>query len=141
MRAFVILSFVLAIFLANQPVALAQFSELSGGSETVIDLRPSFPQPGDEVKATLNSGGNNDLFGANITWLLDGKEVLSAQNSRSFEFTATEAGVAQIITAILNKPNKALKEIERIFTPLYQILFLNPKHMCLRFILVGQPLV
>ncbi len=138
MRVFLALSFLLSNFLLGQTTVLAQFEELNGGRSTLIDLKPNFPQPGDKVEATLDSGGNNDLYGADITWLLDGKEVLSAKNNRSFGFTATEAGVSQNITAILQKPNAQAKEVVKIFTPLYLDIIFEPQTHVPSFYL-GRP--
>lgn len=127
MRALLLFSFVLLNFFMGETVAMAQFDGLSGLSETTIELKPKHPQPGELVEATLNSGGNDDLFGANITWFLDGKEITSAQNSRSTEFLATKAGLKQSMKAVLTKPNSPQKTIEKNFTPLYLDIIFEPQ--------------
>lgn len=125
MKKSIILVLILIGF--NHSTALAQLDVASLTTpELTIDLQPEFPQPGEPVTAKLNDyGGGN--FGSAITWVLDGEVIPEAENQRQTTITAGEAGLAQKIEVVLNKPQGGKEVIDATIYPIYLDIVIEPQ--------------
>lgn len=122
-----IIASIIVVFSLVASPALAQFGTNSFTSpQKEIELKPSYPQPGEEVTATLNdySGG---AYGSSITWLFNGKEVNDATNQRQVILTTDINGKTQTITVVLNKPDGTKEVLEKVIKPKYLDIILEPQ--------------
>jgi hypothetical protein len=125
MRTLAILFFVI-LGLSATP-ALAQTDANSFiGTQLQIELQPKFPQPGEDVTATLNdySGG---VYGSSIAWMIDGVEVPGATNQRSITFVAGKNGSTQVLEIILSVPLEDVVVIKKDIKPIYLDIIIEPQ--------------
>lgn len=104
-------------------VAEAQFGAQSfiGTAETIV-LEPSFPQPGETVTATVNSAG-----AVEISWSLNGVSIPEADNRRSVEFVAGEAGSADTVRAVITPGQGGSRALTATIEPTYLDIVLEPQ--------------
>lgn len=127
MRLFAIIFFL--GLLAPSYFSLAQvggsITDITGENVSII-LDPQFPNPGDQVTATIDdyslSGG-----GANITWFFDGLSAPNVSNSRTINFTAPAVDTVMTIVARLEFRDGTTLEAKRIIQPLYLDLIIEPQ--------------
>jgi hypothetical protein len=94
----------LIIFFAPLSISLAQVGESISditGENISITLNPQFPDPGDQVEATIDDYSITNS-GSKITWFFDGLSAPTVNNSRKITFTAPGVGVAMNIVARLD---------------------------------------
>lgn len=125
MRTLVIILFTILSCTAYPALAQLDANSITD-PQLGIDLEPTIPKPGEQVIAKLNdySGG---VYGANITWKLNGKEILEANNQRQISFTAGEAGEPQVIEIVLTKPSGGKETIRSVIRPVYLDLIIEPQ--------------
>lgn len=122
----VIIGVVGALLLIVVPqTAGAQF-DLSGltGPELEITLKPSHPEPGERVEATVNDY-NSSLYGAAIAWQLDGAAIPDSANSRSAEFTAGALGETQQIAVTFTRQNGTTERVTTTVRPVHLDIILE----------------
>jgi hypothetical protein len=125
MRIFSILFF-LFLGLSATPVA-AQFSTDSFiDPASSIQLKPEYPQPGEKVTATL-SDYNGGSYGANITWVLDGKIIPDAENKREVILTAGKVGETQTLQAVLTRVTGGNEALTTVIKPAYLDIIIEPQ--------------
>jgi len=73
---------------------------LNAGNTVDLALNPKYPQPNQNVTATLTSY-SYDLNGATITWYINGKEVTAGKAIKSVTFTTGNLGTATTVKAII----------------------------------------
>ncbi len=127
MRFFsLLLLLLLALPLSN---SLAQvggsISDIMGENVTIV-LDPQYPNPGDQVTATIDDYALNGS-GATITWFFDGLSAPSVSNSRTITFTAPPVETPLTIVARLTFRDGKKLEAKRILTPLYLDLIIEPQ--------------
>ncbi len=113
-------TFIFCLFILANP-AQAQLK-----NNASIELSPEYPQPGEEVTASLNdfrSSTNN----SNLTWTLNGETVPSAVNSRSVLFTAGADGVTDVLSIIIDSPLGRSETINRNVNPVYVDVIIEPQ--------------
>lgn len=80
---------------------LDDFEEyLNAGNTIDLALNPKYPQPNQNVTATLSSY-SYDLNGATITWYINGKEQARGKAIKSLTFTTGALGTGTIIKATI----------------------------------------
>jgi len=125
MRTFSIL--VTILFALSATPAVAQFStDQFTNPEYGIEIQPEFPRPGEAITATLTDYRGSS-FGANVTWVLNGRVIPDAENQRQTIVTAGEAGVAQTIEAILTKGSGQGERLRAIVKPIYLDIVIEPQ--------------
>ena len=121
----------LLLFLLTLPLSnsLAQvggsISDITGENMTII-LDPQYPNPQDQVTATIDDYSMNNT-GATITWFFDGLSAPSVTNLRKITFTAPPVGAIMNIVARLRFPDGRMIETKRAITPLYLDLIIEPQ--------------
>lgn len=127
MRFFAVV-FTLGILLPVLP-AFAQvggsITDITGEAISIV-LDPQYPNPGDQVTATIDDyslGGS----GATITWFFDGLSVPSVSGSRNITFTAPSVDTTMNIVARLEFRDGKTLEAKRILKPLYLDLIIEPQ--------------
>ena len=123
--------FCLALFILSTSPALAQFEDLLGGASSVyadpeITLKPSSPEPGERVTASVNSYIPS-VNGSAISWKLDGKEIPGSANKNSVSFVAGKDGMEQTITTTFNTPKGQTIVVKDEFTPRYLDIIIEPQ--------------
>ena len=114
------------VFLPFASGAQFNIDDLQAQQQTAtIILEPSFPGPGDTVKATVDAGRN--VFGAEITWIYNGTELTTANNMRSAEFVAGAAGTSNQLTARLTSAEGGTQAVSTTISPLYLDLVIEPQ--------------
>lgn len=96
------------------------------GENVSIILDPQYPNPGDQVKATIDDYSLN-IFGSTITWFFDGLNAPTVANSRTITFTAPVIGKSMDIVVRLTAQNGQALEAKRTITPLYLDLIIEPQ--------------
>ena len=76
-------------------------AQFFGGTSPEITFDPLYPDPSEEVTATLSTNTFNQ-FGASIRWFINGTEVPSAENRTSVTFTAGAMGQEQRVQAAIS---------------------------------------
>ncbi len=127
MRLFAILFFV--VLLTPSYFALAQvggsITDITGENVSIV-LDPQFPNPGDQVTATIDDYALNG-GGAIITWFFDGLSAPSVSNSRTITFTAPAVDIPMNMVARLEFRNGKTLEAKRVLKPLYLDLIIEPQ--------------
>jgi hypothetical protein len=125
MRTLTILFFIILGLTANPALAQTDASSFIG-TELKIELNPKFPQPGEEVTATLDdySGG---FYGSSLTWKIDGVEVPSTTNQRNIDFIAGKTGNTQVLELILSKPLGDAVVLKENINPIYLDIIIEPQ--------------
>ncbi len=127
MRFFAILFFV--VLLAPISNTRAQvggsIDDIIGGNVS-ITLDPQYPNPGDQVTATIDDYAING-GGANITWFFDGLSAPNVSDSRKITFTAPAVDTAMTVVARLTFRDGKTIEAKRILRPLYLDLIIEPQ--------------
>jgi len=103
----------------------AQFSGTITGEAVSIRVSPQYPNPNETFTATLDDYAI-DATGAVITWLQNGIEIPSTQNSRSITLRAPGAGDTIDVTARLQFTNKPSLEANVSITPVYVDVIVEP---------------
>lgn len=89
---FFILIFTLFGFFANAQVR---------STDIVLTLTPQFPNPNQNVDATLNSHTTN-LDKANISWSVNGQDLNSGIGKKSFSFKVGAAGSSNVLSVTID---------------------------------------
>lgn len=117
MKRFILVFIFLLFFATSESFAQAQFSGLSGVNGSSLVLSPRFPEPGEEVRLTLNDYSIN-TNGATIQWFLDGAEVQNAANERSLTVRAKNIGEKTEVVALTTLPNSAQLQTKAVINPI-----------------------
>jgi hypothetical protein len=83
---------------------------------SVLVLSPQYPEPNEEVTATLNDYSVN-TSGASTRWFIDGTEISDSRNERSVVFSARGLGNPLRILAVTTLSNGSILRAERTITP------------------------
>lgn len=96
------------------------------GTQNSLVLFPSYPSPQQEFTVSLDdySGG---AFGATIDWIINDTPQTVLQNNRSITLTASEAGTAMQIEAILTKGSRVTERLSQTITPRYLDIIFEPQ--------------
>lgn len=70
-------------------------------TDIVLSISPQYPNPNQNVNATLSSHTIN-LDKANITWSVNSQEMSGGIGKKSFSFKTGEAGVANVLSAMID---------------------------------------
>lgn len=81
-----------------------------------IELSPQYPEPNQEIKASLNAY-SLDTTGATITWYLDEIEQPEAKNARSFTFLAGSKGGVLTLRVVANLKNGQTLNLTETIAP------------------------
>tara|TARA_B100000745_G_scaffold288159_1_gene225362 strand:- start:80 stop:1051 length:972 start_codon:yes stop_codon:yes gene_type:complete len=88
----IITLFVFGVFFVSLThTTFAQFSSAPGVGGVSLELSPRYPEPGEQVRITINDYTLN-TNGATNAWFIDGIELTNAANERSILITAGELG-------------------------------------------------
>jgi len=102
MRVFLLSGFLVSLSLLFAGVVYAQtFTPLD---PLTISLSPKYPQPGQEVTATVTSSDIN-ARSATIAWLLNDEVKKQEAGGVSYTFTATEVGSSQTLEVLVRAPD------------------------------------
>ncbi len=96
------------------------------GESISITLDPQYPNPGEQVTATIDDyalGGS----GAAITWYFDGLSAPAVANNRAITFTAPAVETPLRIVARLRFTDGRTIEAVRSISPLYLDLIIEPQ--------------
>ena len=85
MKVFII--FILSFSLITSTAYAQSRSGLSSGAQPNIELNPSYPQPNEEVSATISNFSNLE-YGSFIQWEIDGEIIPSGNNLQNITFTS-----------------------------------------------------
>ena len=96
------------------------------GDGLSIMLDPQYPNPQDQVTATIDDYSMNNT-GATITWFFNGLSAPTVTNLRKITFTAPPVGTTMNIVARLRFPDGRTIETKRSITPLYLDLIIEPQ--------------
>ncbi|MBY0538735.1 hypothetical protein K2P47_05065 [Patescibacteria group bacterium] len=127
MRFFAIVFF-LALLVPGLPTSAqvgGSITDITGESVSIV-LDPQYPNPGDQVTATIDDYAFNG-GGANITWFFDGLSAPNVSNSRTITFTAPAVDTTMTIIARLEFQNGKTLEARRVIKPLYLDLIIEPQ--------------
>jgi len=96
---FGLLVFLSLLFFGNlkEKIALAQVQN----ADIVLITSPQYPNPGQEVRATLNTRVTN-LDKANISWSVNNQELARGIGMKSFSFKVGNAGIPTILSIIID---------------------------------------
>lgn len=118
--------FIFALSLVAVP-ALAQFNTNPFTTPDFgIELQPPYPTPGEAVTLSINDFRGSS-FGANITWVLDGKVIPEAENKRQVQITAGELGTTQSVEAILTRTSGSKETLAVTVRPIYLDIIIEPQ--------------
>ena len=127
MRLFALFFFV--VLLSTSYTAKAQvggsITDITGQNVSIV-LDPQFPNPGDQVTATIDDYALNG-GGAKITWFFDGLSAPNVSDSRTITFTAPPVDTTMTIIARLEFRDGKTLEAKRIIKPLYLDLIIEPQ--------------
>ena len=98
---------------------------ITGAGMTIV-LDPQYPNPGDQVTASIDDYSMNNT-GATITWYFDGLSAPAVTNLRTITFTAPEVGKTMTVVARLTFPTGRIIESKRAINPLYLDLIIEPQ--------------
>jgi len=100
-----ILMSVLLFFIVPIQYIHAQIPALTSQTNpSMLELSPQYPEPNEEVTATLNDYSIN-TNGATIQWFINGEEVVNSKNERSIQFQSGVLGDSLQILAVTTLPN------------------------------------
>ncbi|MEY3783918.1 MAG: hypothetical protein RLZZ230_240 [Candidatus Parcubacteria bacterium] len=127
MRTLILFSITLLSLFATTPI-FAQINNdtLNLNPELGITLQPNSPQPGESVTASLEDSSGS-VYGASITWIIDGTEVPNSRNQRQINFVATTVGKTQNVRAVLTKESGYEKIIQENIHPVYLDIIIEPQ--------------
>lgn len=126
MRIIAILLFVLMVSTTPAHAQVGgSIGDITGENVSII-LDPQYPNPGDQVKATIDDYSLNS-FGSTITWYFDGLSAPAVANTRTITFTAPAIGKSMDIVVRLTAQNGQILEAKRTITPLYLDLIIEPQ--------------
>lgn len=114
------------ILITTAQTTFAQFSTNITGEGVTIILSPQYPNPGEEVTASIDDYSITNS-GVSITWFFDGLSVPAATNARTINFIAPAIGAPLKILARLNYANGQTLEVKRTITPLYLDIIIEPQ--------------
>jgi hypothetical protein len=100
-------------------------TDITGETLSIV-LDPQYPNPGDQVTATIDDyslGGS----GAAITWYFDGLSAPTVNNSRTITFTAPPVETKMTVVARLTFRDGKVIEAKRVLNPLYLDLIIEPQ--------------
>ena len=117
---------VLSLVLLTAPAASAQLSPQMFNQNLSIDLRPTSPEPGETVTASLNDYSLG-LSVAGMRWFVDGEEVAEARNERSVEFTVGAYGEETSVRAVVESNNGFMVEASRTIIPATVDIIIEPR--------------
>lgn len=103
----------------------SDITSITGAGVTIV-LEPQYPNPGDQVTASIDDYSMNNT-GAVITWYFDGLSAPSVTNLRTITFTAPEIGKTMTVVARLTLPGGQIVESKRLISPLYLDLIIEPQ--------------
>jgi hypothetical protein len=120
--------FILSLTIFFPQLSNAQFDELMSDPATMapqqeIFLTPELPEPGESVTASLNT----NVIEGEIVWLLNGLEIENSQNLREVDFTASGAGNADVIRAVVSRDGLVLANLEKTITPRHVDIIIEPQ--------------
>lgn len=95
-------------------------------SETTLTTNPTHPTPGRDVTATLTDY-SGAIFGATISWTVNGDVVTDATNKRDMTFTAGEVGVADTVVATITSATGDTQTLSTTVTPAYLDIVVEPQ--------------
>ncbi len=127
MRFFAILFFV--VLLVPSYYVSAQvggsITDIMGENVSIV-LDPQFPNPGDQVTATIDDYALNG-GGANITWYFDGLSAPNVSNNRKITFTAPAVDTTMTVIARMEFRDGKTLEAKQVLKPLYLDLIIEPQ--------------
>lgn len=120
-------TFIFILSLVAVP-ASAQFNTNSTFTqpEFGIEMQPKYPAPGEVVTLSINDFRGSS-YGANITWVLDGKVIPEAENKRQAKVTAGALGTTQSIEVILTQPGGGRESLQAVISPIYLDIIIEPQ--------------
>jgi len=94
--------------------------------QTKLEVRPSYPNPGQVVQITLDdyAGGS---FGSAINWFSNGEPIPNTNNQRNISIFAGGLGSETIISAVLTNPDGRVETITHTLRPLYLDIIIEPQ--------------
>ncbi|MFT5037284.1 MAG: hypothetical protein ACI9VM_000863 [Candidatus Azotimanducaceae bacterium] len=95
-KATICFVFVLSIFAFSAANTMAQSFGIN--TDATIKIKPAYPEPNTDVTASLDAYAINTT-GANISWYIDGSEVVNAKNLREITFAVGDLGTPIKISA------------------------------------------
>lgn len=106
------------------------FAQLDANSitnpELSIEIQPEFPRPGEPVTATLNDY-NGGAYGSDVSWVLNGQELINFKNQRQAFLIAGTEGKQQVLEVVLSKPSGVKMVINKIIKPVYLDVVIEPQ--------------
>lgn len=121
-----ILFFCFIFLLAPQFIIHAQISSNIVGDSIKIDIDPQYPNPSQNVTATLDDYSINSN-GSSIAWFVDGKNIVNTSNSRAITFTAPKVGQSMEIAVKLVGNSGQSIEAKQVINPVYLDLIIEPQ--------------
>ena len=94
--------FLVFVLVASTSFSHAQFSNTFAAVD--ITLSPQFPQPGQQISASVTSASENTQS-ATIIWLLNGAILQQERGGVSVAFSAAEVGESQQLSVIVRLPD------------------------------------
>ncbi|MCA9363314.1 hypothetical protein KC851_03260 [Candidatus Kaiserbacteria bacterium] len=103
MRLITTLFLLILVFTASPAAAQLSPYDLAGRAVAPeIRLDPEFPEPNEEVTATLTNF-NDYAINTTITWLLDGVKISDTNNALNISFNAGAERKTQTISAVIDR--------------------------------------
>jgi hypothetical protein len=99
--------------------------DITGENVTII-LNPQYPNPGEQITATIDDYALNST-GASITWFFDDLSAPAVDNNRTINFVAPTIGNSMKVVARLRFRDGKTLEATRTITPLYLDLIIEPQ--------------
>lgn len=89
-------------------------------------LSPMYPAPGENVTITIDNYLSS-LYGANISWFINGTEVTGSQNKREIALEAPKANSSTRIEARLSVPERGTQILQTTIKPIYLDVIVEPQ--------------
>ncbi|MCA9357728.1 hypothetical protein KC902_00515 [Candidatus Kaiserbacteria bacterium] len=123
----IVTTFIFILSLAAIP-ASAQFSSNNTFTqpEFGIEIQPKYPAPGEEVTLSINDYRGSS-YGANITWVLDGRVIPEAENKREAKVTTGALGTTQSVEVILTRSGGGRESLQTVIRPIYLDIIIEPQ--------------
>lgn len=123
MRTLLLFSIILLSLLSTP--ALAQINPNTVNTELEITLQPAYPQPEDQVSASINDS-SGIVYGSTINWFMDDLEIPNSKNKRNVTFVAT-GNSTQTIKIVITTQNGYQKVVTRTIKPKYLDIIIEPQ--------------
>ena len=92
-----------------------------------IEIQPKYPAPGEEVTLSINDYRGSS-YGANITWVLDGRVIPEAENKREAKVTTGALGTNTISWSNFNLLWRWRESLQTVIRPIYLDIIIGHKH-------------